>query len=152
MEPITIGTAIKEVQIKYLTRQKIGETRKIYNSQDVFDIFHPLINPERVEVFICVMVNSKNRILSYEVVSRGSLNMSVTHPRDVFSTPVRLQASAVLFLHNHPSGDPAPSIEDKDCTEKLMASAKTLAIKVLDHIIIGETSYYSFADSGALPV
>jgi DNA repair protein RadC len=151
MEAITIGTAIKEVQIKYITRQKIGETRRISNSREVFEIFYPILNAERVEVFICVMLTTKNRVLAYEVVSRGSLNESVVHPREVFSSPVRLQAAAVLFLHNHPSGDPTPSQADQDCTQKLMASAKTLQFRVLDHIIIGESDYYSFADAGKMP-
>jgi DNA repair protein RadC len=150
MEPVIIGTNIKEVQIKYKTQQRNPETRTISNSRDVFEVFRPLLISERVEIFVSIMLNSKNRIMSYEIVSRGSLSTSVVHPREVFSTPVRLQAAGLIFLHNHPSGDPAPSMEDQQCTIRLVEAGKLLGINVLDHIVFGETDYYSFAENGTL--
>lgn len=80
----------------------------------------------------------------------GSLSTSVVHPREVFAPAVRDSSAAILFLHNHPSGDPAPSREDRDCTARLCQAGKILGIRCLDHIVLGHDDYYSFADAGLL--
>ena len=80
----------------------------------------------------------------------GSLNTSIVHPREVFSPAIRDSTAALIFLHNHPSGDPAPSQEDRDCTQRLCRAGKILGIRVLDHIVLGHEDYFSFADVGML--
>lgn len=99
------------------------------------------------EKFICLHLNAKNRLISYEVVSVGSVNMSVVHPREVFKGAILSNAVSIICLHNHPSGDPNPSQEDKLITERLSQAGKILAIAVLDHIIIAGDSFYSFSES-----
>jgi DNA repair protein RadC len=83
-------------------------------------------------------------------VSEGSLNQSIVHPREVFNVAVRESAAAIILLHNHPTGDPTPSQEDLDVTHRLHEVGELMGIKVLDHIIIGEKAYYSFADRGLM--
>jgi DNA repair protein RadC len=78
----------------------------------------------------------------------GSLSTSVVHPREVFAPAVKDSSAAILFLHNHPSGDPAPSREDRECTSRLCQAGKILGIRVLDHIVLGFDDYFSFADAG----
>ena len=84
------------------------------------------------------------------LVSIGSLSTSVVHPREVFAPAVRDSAAALIFFHNHPSGDPTPSREDRDCTQRLVQAGQILGIRVLDHIVFGYNGYYSFSDSGQL--
>ena len=96
------------------------------------------------EKFIVIHLNIKNNILSYEIVSIGSLTTSVVHPREVFKGALLANAASVIFLHNHPSGDPEPSEDDKDITKRLKQAGKILGINVLDHIIIGGDTWYSF--------
>ena len=104
----------------------------------------------RREYFFSLQLNSKNQLIREVLVSVGSLNISVVHPREVFSFAVRDSTSALILLHNHPSGDPAPSREDRDCTKRLVHAGKILGIRVLDHIVIGYDDYYSFADASQL--
>jgi DNA repair protein RadC len=102
------------------------------------------------EIFKVVLVDAKNTVLREATVSEGSLTHSVVHPREVFSLAVREAAAGVLFLHNHPSGDPTPSPEDRQLTDRLAAAGRVLGIRVLDHLIIGDGRYISFADEGWL--
>lgn len=100
------------------------------------------------EVFMVLMLDTKNRLIRDMRVSEGSLTASIVHPREVFSSIIREAAAAVIFLHNHPSGDPTPSREDISITKRLSEGGELLGIRVLDHIIIGHDSYTSLADGG----
>lgn len=104
----------------------------------------------RKEYFMALLLDCKNRIMKRVQISEGSLNQSIVHPREVFNVAVRESAAAMILLHNHPSGDPAPSPEDHEVTRRLREAGELMGIKVIDHIIIGEGSFYSFADSGHL--
>jgi DNA repair protein RadC len=104
----------------------------------------------RREHFFSLQLNSKNQLIKEVLVSVGSLNVSVVHPREVFSFAVRDSTSAIILMHNHPSGDPTPSREDRECTKRLVHAGKILGIRVLDHIVIGHDGYYSFADANQL--
>ncbi|MHB1421230.1 MAG: RadC family protein [Bacillota bacterium] len=95
------------------------------------------------EHFRCILLNTKNRVIRVETVSVGSLNSSIVHPREVFKSPVRHSAAAIILVHNHPSGDPTPSREDLEVTRRLVEAGKILGIDVLDHIIIGNRGYQS---------
>jgi DNA repair protein RadC len=116
----------------------------------VFEAFYPQMRDVKKEVFKLLLLDSKNHVLKAVQVSEGSLNSSVVHPREVYNTAIRESASAVIFVHNHPSGDPAPSEEDVRLTARLKEVGETVGIRVLDHIIIGEGRYYSFLDEGTL--
>lgn len=133
-----------------LANSKASRSR-IGDSQTVYSLFQPMFACERVEVFRSVSVNSKLRVISHDLVSRGTVSASVVHPREAFRSAVRNMATGVIFIHNHPSGDPKPSSEDRALTERLCRAGEILGIPVLDHVIVGSSdSYYSFADSGMI--
>jgi DNA repair protein RadC len=127
---------------------KLGE--RFGNSRDIFNRYRGRFYHTCKEYFLALNLNSKNQLIREVLISVGSLSTSVVHPREVFAPGVRDSSAAILFLHNHPSGDPSPSREDRDCTQRLVHSGKILGIRVLDHIVLGFNDYYSFADSGQL--
>ena len=96
------------------------------------------------------MLDGKNRIVSCNTVSVGSINQSIVHPREVFKSAILANSTAVLLAHNHPTGDPVPSPEDIQITRRLKEAGDVLGIKVLDHIIVGEDCYLSFVERGLL--
>ncbi len=110
----------------------------------------PRMRYERTEKFIVMLLDSKNQLIRYQQISEGSLNASIVHPREVFAPAVLHQAASVLAAHNHPSGDPAPSREDRRLTEALKETGAVMGIPLLDHIIIGDGRYYSFRENGYL--
>jgi len=118
------------------------------SSAQVADFLY-FLKPECKEYFITLHLDGKNRILCLDMVSQGSLNQSLVHPREVFKTAMLSSAAAMILVHNHPSGDPTPSGEDKELTHRLIEGAEILGIRVLDHIIIGD-SYFSFAERGLI--
>ena len=111
-------------------------------------MFHDL-RMEAKEHFIALHMDGKNRISCLDRISVGSLNQSIVHPREVFKTACLSSAAAILLIHNHPTGDPTPSREDMEITRRLKESGDLLGIKILDHIIIGD-SYLSFVEQGYL--
>jgi len=118
------------------------------SSREIFQRYRARFFPVKREYFFALALNSKNLLIREVLVSVGSLSLSVVHPREVFTSAVRDSASAIILLHNHPSGDPLPSNEDRECTKRLVKAGKILGIRVLDHIVIGHDGYYSFADAG----
>jgi len=107
-----------------------------------------LVNCDR-EKFLVFLLDGKNRVSSYEVVSIGSLSSSIVHPRESFKAAVKSNAASVIFVHNHPTGDPTPSSDDIAITKRLVEAGKILGIKVLDHIIVGDT-HFSFSEENLL--
>ena len=127
----------------------LRKTRRVTSSREVYQMFkHLMTNPR--EVFLCLHLDSKNKIVCVDHVSQGSLNASIVHPRELFSSAILSASAALILIHQHPSGDPEPSREDIELTERLVEGAKILGIRILDHIIIGEDRYISFADRGIL--
>ncbi|MDC8447543.1 MAG: hypothetical protein LV473_04200 [Nitrospira sp.] len=102
------------------------------------------------EEFLVLFLDAKNTPVGYQVVSVGSLSLSIMHPCEAFKAAVAMNAAAVLFAHNHPSGDPTPSLEDRTLTKRLVSAGELLGIRVLDHIVMGEGWHVSFADEGWL--
>lgn len=126
------------------TRLERGQ--QIRSPQDVHEHFGPLLAGEKKERFYAVLLDSKNRVMTNLRISEGSLGASLVHPREAFRPAIREAAAAVIFLHNHPSGDPAPSTEDRQVTGRLRAAGDLLGIPMLDHVIVAADGYYSFAD------
>jgi DNA repair protein RadC len=122
---------------------------RVTSSKEVFEKFRFLKN-ESKEHFITLHLDGKNKIVCIDIVSTGSLNASIVHPREVFKSCLLSSAAAVVLLHNHPSGDPNPSREDLELTGRLKEAGELLGIRTLDHIIIGDECYVSFADRGLL--
>lgn len=130
--------------------RRLETLERFTSPAQVFDFFHHELRDNRKELFLILLLDGKNRITRKVQVSEGSLNQSIVHPREVFAPAVRESAAAMIFIHNHPSGDPAPSREDREITRRLKEAGEILGIKVLDHIIIGDGSYFSFVESGLL--
>lgn len=128
----------------------LSKGTKIASSRDLFDHYHPGLRDLRHEIFKVVLLDAKHAIVRDATVSEGSLTLSIVHPREVFTMAVRESAAAVIFLHNHPSGDPTPSQEDRVLTARLVSAGEVLGIRVLDHIVVGDGRYVSFADQGWL--
>ena len=124
--------------------------QRFSNSRELFERYRSQFLTANKEYFLSLHLNSKNQLIREVLVSVGSLSTSVVHPREVFSPAVRDSTAGLIFLHNHPSGDPTPSLEDRDCTQRLYRAGQILGIRVLDHIIIGRDDYFSFADAGLL--
>ena len=124
--------------------------KQIGGSRDVFDLCRARYKTATQEEFLLLVMNIKNRLQKEIPVSLGTLNASLVHPRDVFRHALKESAAAVIFVHNHPSGDPSPSEEDILLTARLVDAGKLLGIQVLDHVIIGSHDWYSFADHGRI--
>ncbi len=121
------------------------------SSTDVVDYYRPRLKDLKKEVFKCVLLDTKNRVIREDEVSVGSLSASIVHPRETFKTAIRESAAALIFIHNHPSGDTRPSQEDILLTKRLVQAGDVLGIRVLDHIIIGDVLHFSFRDNGLMP-
>jgi len=102
------------------------------------------------ETFICLAVDAKHRLIRQIIVSEGIVNQSLVHPREAFAEAMRDSAVAVFFVHNHPSGDPTPSVDDRRTTARLVQAGDIVGIRVLDHVIVGRDSYYSFEEASLL--
>ena len=114
----------------------------------VFNLFS-FLQQETKEYFLALHLDGKNRVICYEVVSVGSLNQSIVHPREVFKTALLSSAAAIILIHNHPSLDPTPSREDLAITKRLKEAGEIIGIRTLDHIIVG-TTYLSFVSMGLM--
>jgi DNA repair protein RadC len=131
---------------KRLTGETISVRKTVRNSEQVANIFMEQMRYLHKEEFRVVYVNVKKQIIAVETVSIGSLDCSIVHPREVFKYAVKKSASAVILLHNHPSGDPTPSKEDIQVTRRLVEAGKLLGIRLLDHIVIGDGRYLSMQE------
>jgi len=134
---------------------KCKESIKVNNAGVVVEIFRDILKSEDEtdqdkEHFWGMGLNTKNRVLYIELISLGSLTESVVHPREVFKSAIMKNTVNLIFCHNHPSGDPEPSKNDIDITKRLKEGAEILGFKVLDHIIISENNYFSFATENIL--
>lgn len=147
---------VKAIQVKaafeFGRRASVSNSNNfvIKGAKSVYDYASGKIGGSDREQFMVILVNSKNHIIKDEIVSVGILNASIVHPREVFKSAIRESAHAIIVAHNHPSGDPTPSEEDIIVTNSLVDSGNLLNIKLLDHIILGTKSYYSFTKEGRL--
>jgi DNA repair protein RadC len=119
----------------------------IESAQDVFNLFVDDLKDKKKEHFYVICIDTKNRIIEAPIlVSRGTLNASLVHPREVFKEAIKRSANSIILVHNHPSGDSNPSDEDLSVTEKLKQVGSLVGIEVLDHVIVGE-GYWSWKES-----
>lgn len=117
-------------------------------SAEVFSHFRGRLDGLRKEIFSVLLLDAKHRKLREVQVSEGSLTASIVHPREVFAPAVRDSAAAIILVHNHPSGDPAPSPEDVEITRRLRDAGEIMGVRVLDHVIVGAETHFSFVDAG----
>ncbi|MDT8446833.1 MAG: JAB domain-containing protein [bacterium] len=130
-------------------RKRAGQG--VTSSQDIFEQYRFRLGREKQESFHIAILDNRHRPMSLQMISRGLLDQTLVHPREVFAPALQLQAAAVILIHNHPSGDVRPSNQDLSITKRLCEVGKLVGIKVLDHVIISEESYFSFADENLLP-
>lgn len=130
--------------------QKWETGQPMRSAEDVYHHFRENLGAEKRELFYVVLLNNKNRKIREVKISEGSLTASLVHPREVFNPVIRDSAAAVIFVHNHPSGDPAPSPEDIDITRRLKEVGEVMGVRVLDHVVIGRDRFFSFSDKGML--
>jgi len=144
---------------KYVPKIQVSMVKEIYVSDITYSCSEAVAQGEIAdkelrssdrEKFICIHFNVKNQIISYEVVSMGSLTSSIVHPREVYKAAILANAASVLFMHNHPSGNTEPSIDDIEATKRLCKAGSILGINVLDHLIITTTDYLSFRQKGLI--
>lgn len=123
---------------------------KLSSPTEVYDFFNAHLSDLKVEKFIVVLLNTKNEVINWDVVSVGSLNASIVHPREVFNRAIKRSAASILVLHNHPSGHVTPSSEDRNITQRLKEAGLLLGIPLVDHLIIGKSGYFSFKENNYL--
>ena len=136
---------MKETQFQY-------EHNKIIGAKMVYDLLQAIgLHEKAQEEFYSFYLNTKNRVIGMEMISKGSLNATLIHPREVFKGALLANAHAVILAHNHPSGDVEPSNADKIVTTTLIDAGKLLDVKVIDHVIIGSKGgYFSFSESSLM--
>jgi len=143
--PVYRVTFVRESRLQHPQPQ-------IRSSRDAAVLFRQYLGNVDREHFLVAMVDQKNKVIGLNTVSMGSLTASVVHPREVMKPAILSNAAALLCCHNHPSGAPQPSQEDRALTRRLVDAGKLLGIALLDHVIIGDGTemYFSFADEGLL--
>lgn len=121
-----------------------GNNTRFRCSEEVANYYIPLMKDLKKEQFKVILLDIKNKIIKDILISQGSLTSSIVHPREVLKPAIQASAASVIFIHNHPSGDPEPSSDDIEVTNRLCRSCSIMGINLLDHIIVAENGYYSF--------
>ncbi|WP_028561858.1 RadC family protein [Paenibacillus pinihumi] len=149
-----IGTA-KALQLKAgielgrrLSRSTQEERLTIRSPKDAADYMMEQLRYLKKEHFVCLFLDTKNQVIAEETLSVGTLNASLVHPREVFRAAIKCSSASIICVHNHPSGNPAPSPEDIQMTKRLVEAGELVGIDVLDHIVIGDLQYVSLKEQG----
>ncbi len=130
--------------------QKTSFPIKITETKDVYENYHHLFLEETQEKFLVLFLDTKNFVRKEKIIFMGTANQSIVHPRDIFKEAILNNAVKIICIHNHPTGDVTPSEEDKIMTRRLEEVGKIVGIPLLDHVILGERTYYSFLEGGYL--
>ena len=129
---------------------KRKDFKKINSPKDIFELLRFEIGSKKKEYFKLICLDSRNKIISVENISIGTLNSSLAHPREIFYSAIKNLANSIILVHNHPSGDPSPSDEDIKITQKIKEAGKLLGIELVDHVIICQNKYFSFKEKGMI--
>lgn len=135
---------------KRLFIEKSEVTERINSSEDAYYLMKPHLRDNTREIFKILLLNGRNHIILEKTVFEGSLTESMVAPREIVKDAVNHSAASIIFIHNHPSGDPQPSQSDKQVTARLRMACDLVGVNVVDHLIIGKDSYFSFSDNGLL--
>lgn len=142
--------ATLEIGRRFRENEILAVKQKIASAKDVVNIIMPQMRDLKTEVFKVVYLNSNNRIIDISDAAAGTVNHAMPIVREIIHSALQQFAAAIICLHNHPSANIAPSPEDKKFTQELTAAGKLMGIRVLDHVIIGNDDYFSFADQGMM--
>lgn len=135
---------------KRMSRLSLQKTVTMKDAGSVADYYMEQMRHETKEILLISLFTNKGRLITEEVISVGTLNSSVVSPREVFYAAIIHNAAYLIMLHNHPSGDPSPSANDRRVTERMARCGEYMNIRLADHIIIGDNSYYSFRENGLI--
>lgn len=146
------GMTVQRVSTHLVRESVTCESDSVSTPEDAARIVRDLFDFDHLdrEQFVALAMNTKNRIVGAWVVSVGSLNASIVHPRELFKPAVMLSAASMVIAHNHPSGDPTPSGADIQLTRRLVKGGDVLGIEVLDHVVVGNESIASLRDLGLM--
>jgi DNA repair protein RadC len=144
------GIKLVQAVSREFLKAKILDKPFYQSSQEVFDYLYHSMRGLRKEVFKIIYLNSQNQIIDTVDLSEGTVNSSSVSPREVIEGAIKHNATSLIFVHNHPSGNPEPSPSDKELTRELVYAGRIMRFKVLDHIIIGDNRYFSFAGEGLI--
>lgn len=133
-----------------MMRSRLEDALQIQQPQDAAELLMESMRYYDKEHFVCLFLNTKNRIVAQETVTIGILDASLVHPREVFRAAMKCGAASLICAHNHPSGDPTPSSEDIILTRRLMESGEIIGIELLDHLVIGDNQYVSLKERGLM--
>ena len=141
----TIISALELGKRVYLSNNKKDVI--LNNSKIIYEYFKHLFIYEKQELLYGIFLDSKNKLITYKMIFKGTLNESVVHPREIFKEAIKASSKSIIIIHNHPSGDFTPSIIDIDFTNTMIESGKIIGIKLLDHLIFSDKGYYSFFEN-----
>lgn len=144
---------VRELQVRYRQRRLVGHPlplERLLTPEDAAAAFFALLRDEAVEVCGMFCLSTRNQVLAYHELSRGTVDTTIVHPRDVFKIALLANASAVVVGHNHPSGDPSPSAHDISVTRRLKEAAEVIGIDLFDHVIVAADRYVSLKGIGAI--
>lgn len=141
---------IATFKLSHIISTPVPSVTMIRSPMDVYKLVEPEFRHLKQEQFICVFLNTKNGVIGKEIISIGSLNASIVHPREVFRPAIKRSSASIICAHNHPSGVPDPSPEDIEITKRLVESGHILGIDVLDHIVVGNYTFVSLKERGLM--
>lgn len=145
------ATVIAAVELGRRLSERAARTlEKVEGPEDVARYVIPSLRFEQKEHFLAMFLDIRNRILTLSTISVGSLTSSIAHPREVFREAIRYSAASVILVHNHPSGDPAPSREDIQLTKQMMKAGEIMGIPVLDHVVVAGDNFVSLKEANCL--
>jgi DNA repair protein RadC len=140
---------VREIAARYGENRILGQS---FNSaRQVYDHFKIRLSTAKQEEFHVLILDNKHRVIEEKMITLGTLNQSLIHPREIFAPAIELRAASIILIHSHPSGDTKPSKQDIEITKRLCKVGEIMGIKVMDHVIIGD-GYFSFVDDGIMPV
>jgi len=149
--PAKSATLLAALELgRRLAGRRLRRGASIRGPEDVYRHYHASLRHAGQERFFAVLLDGRQRVLGHEIVSQGTLTASLVHPREVFRPALRACAAALILVHNHPSGDPTPSAEDRDVTSRLARAGEILGVRVLDHVVVAERGYCSLREEGLL--
>lgn len=145
--PVKAITLLASIELgKRVSIKEAKANMSLSNKEKIHEVFKKFFINENQEKFLAIFLDNKKCLINYKILFIGTNNASIAHPREVFMEAIKANASAVVVMHNHPSGNVLPSEEDKNITKKLVQSGHMLGIPLLDHIITNGEEYYSFYD------
>ncbi len=133
-----------------LNEGEVPQRKSISSPREMIEAARARLGRDSTESFWVALVDNKNRLLSFTRGAQGTVDQSAVYPREILGLALEHKASGLILIHNHPGGDPSPSAQDKEVTREIQKSASGLGVRVLDHIIVAEDSWYSFQENGLL--